>query len=185
MEAHMSQGSATKQTDDVKNAAEAAASMKPKATPEHQWLRKLVGEWTYETSDLTAAGPSVHSTGRERGRAIGDIWVQLEGDGEMPDGSPATTVMTLGYDPATKKIIGTWIGSMMTHQWVYDGTLDSAKNTLVLESDGPSMTGDGTMARYRDTIAFANDNERTLTASVEQPDGSWKSFMSMTYRRKT
>ena len=180
----MSQATAPIKQEEKKTAAEEAASMKPVAKPEHQWLRKLVGDWTFETHDLNAAGTSAHATGRESGRAIGEIWVQLEGDGEMPDGSPATTVMTLGYDPDKKRVIGSWIGSMMTHQWVYDGELDLAKNTLVLNADGPSMKGDGTTARYRDTVVFRNDNERTLTASVQEPDGSWKTFMSMTYRRK-
>lgn len=173
-----------KKSDETKNAADAAASMKPTVRPEHQWLRKLAGDWTYESHDLTAAGPTAHATGHEHGRLIGDIWVQLEGRGQMPDGTPATTLMTLGFDPDKKRVIGTWIGTMMTHQWVYDGELDTAKNTLVLNADGPSMAGDGSMAHYRDTLVLTNDNERTLTASVQQPDGSWKSFMSMTYTRK-
>lgn len=46
-----------------------------------------------------------------------------EGLGEMPGGGIATTMMTLGYDPARKWFVGTFIGSMMTHMWVYAGTV--------------------------------------------------------------
>ena len=180
----MSQATAPIKQDEKKTAAEEAASMKPVAKPEHRWLREA-----RRRLDVRDARPQrrrderPRDGTRERARDWRDR-VQLEGDGEMPDGSPATTVMTLGDDPDRKRVIGSWIGPMMTHQWVYDGELDLAKNTLVLNADGPSMKGDGTTARYRDTVVFRNDNERTLTASVQEPDGSWKTFMSMTYRRK-
>jgi hypothetical protein len=46
------------------------------------------------------------------------------------------------------------------------------------------MSGDGTLSLYRDAIAFTNDHERTLTASVKGPDGAWQTFMTVTYRKK-
>ena len=49
-------------------------------------------------------------------------WFVAEGNGQMPDGSgAATTVLTLGYSPSKGKYVGTWIGSMMDHMWIYDG----------------------------------------------------------------
>ena len=36
-------------------------------------------------------------------------------------------IMTLGYDPQKKRFVGTLIGSMMTHLWVYDGALDAGR----------------------------------------------------------
>ena len=33
---------------------------------------------------------------------------------------------TLGYDPAKKKYVGTFIASVMTHLWIYSGSLDAA-----------------------------------------------------------
>ena len=62
----------------------------------------------------------------------------------MPGGGPATTLMTLGYDPEKKRFVGTWIGSMMTHLWIYDGALDAAGKVLTLDAEGPSFAGDGT-----------------------------------------
>ena len=102
----------------------------------------------------------------------------------MPGGAPATMIMTLGYDPQAKRFVGTWIGSMMTNLWVYDGALDATERVLALESEGPSMAGDGTMARYRDAIEIRDDDHRTLTSSVRSADGTWKQFMTATYRRK-
>jgi hypothetical protein len=92
--------------------------------------------------------------------------------------------MTLGYDPQTKRFVGTWIGSMMTHLWIYDGALDAAERVLALESDGPSMAGDGSMARYCDAIEFRSDDHRILTSSVRGDGGTWRPFMTAHYRRK-
>ena len=92
----------------------------------------------------------------------------------MPDGGPATTLMTLGYDPQTKRVVGTWVGSMMTHMWVYDAELDPAGKVLALNSEGPSMEDDGTTSRYQDVIEFKSDDHRVLTARVQGADGQWQ-----------
>lgn len=167
------------------NAAQQAASMNPEPRREHQWLQQLLGEWTYETdAGSNPEQPESMATGSERGRSIGGLWVQLEGTGQMPGGSgPATSIMTLGFDPATKRFVGSWIGSMMTHQWVYDGELDASRNVLTLTSEGPSMTDSSRLALYRDTIELQGRDARTLTASVQGEDGSWRSFMTVRYRR--
>lgn len=173
------QGPAQKPVDDSQPVATT-----PGPRPEHRWLRKLLGDWTYET-DLGPEHQGAKATGTERGRAIGDLWVQLEGSGAMPgSGEPATTILTLGFDTAKGRFTGTWIGSMMTHQWLYAGELDAAHDRLTLTSEGPSMTDEGKMALYRDVIEFRRDDERTLTAFMQQPDGGWQLFMTVTYRRK-
>jgi hypothetical protein len=104
----------------------------------------------------------------------------------MPGGGPATTVMTLGYDPQKKRYVGTWIGSMMTHLWVYDGELDAAGNALTLNSEGPSMApgSEGKMVKYRDVIEFKSDDHRVLTSHALGEDGEWSQFMTAHYRRK-
>jgi hypothetical protein len=172
-------GSAQKPVDDRQQ----AAFTTPQPQAEHRWLQKLLGEWTHET-DLGPEHHGAKATGTERGRAIGDLWVQLEGTGQLPGSSDATTsIMTLGFDPARRRFTGTFIASMMTHQWLYDGELDVAHDRLTLTSEGPSMSDAGKMALYRDVIAFQGDDQRTLTASMQQPDGTWQPFMTVHYRR--
>jgi uncharacterized protein DUF1579 len=46
--------------------------------------------------------------------------------------------MTLGYDPEKKQYVGTWVGSMMSYLWVYDGSLDAEEKVLTLNAEGPS-----------------------------------------------
>jgi hypothetical protein len=122
--------------------------------------------------------------GTESVRSLGGLWILAEGQGEMPGGTPATMLMTLGYDPQKKRFLGTWVGSMMTHLWVYDGVLDAAERVLALESDGPSMAGDGRLARYRDAIELKSDDHRVLTSSVLGDNGEWQQFMTAAHRRR-
>lgn len=146
---------------------------------EHLLLQKMVGSWTYEAEGTDE--PKAKVTGSETVRSLGGFWVIAEGQGAMPDGTPASTVTTLGFHPETKRYVGTWIGSMMSYLWVYDGSVDG--NTLNLDSDGPSMAGDGKMAKYRDAIEFVNDNHRILRSQILNEDGSWKVFIVTNYKR--
>ncbi|WP_250124682.1 DUF1579 domain-containing protein [Chroococcidiopsis sp. CCMEE 29] len=152
---------------------------------EHQWLQKLVGEWTYETEAMMGSDqPPEKATGAERVRSLGGLWVLAEGQGEMPGGGNATTMMTIGYDPQKQRYVGTWVGSMMTYLWLYDGELDSSEKLLTLNSDGPAMSAEGKMAKYKDVIEFKNNDHRVMTSHVLGDDGQWHHFMTVSYRRK-
>lgn len=101
-------------------------TINPEPQQEHQWLQKLVGEWTYETeASMGPDQPLEKSTGTESVRSLGGLWVQCEGQGEIPEYGVVTTIMTLGYDPQQQRFVGTWVGSMMTYLWLYDGELDA------------------------------------------------------------
>jgi hypothetical protein len=151
---------------------------------EHAWLQKLVGEWTYEGEAKTEPGkPAERFKGTETVRAIGDLWVQGEGKGEMPGGGPATMLITLGYDPAKGRFVGTWVGSMMAHLWVYEGELDAAGRVLTLNSEGPSFAGDGSIQKYQDVITVESADHRILTSRAPDASGGWNEFMTAHYRR--
>lgn len=152
---------------------------------EHQWLQKLVGEWTFEAECRMGGGrPSVKTTGMESVRSMGGLWVVCEGQGEMPGGGVGTTLMTLGYDPAKKRYVGTWTGSMMTHMWIYEGNLDAAGAVLPLDTEGPDFGTPTKMGKYRDVIEFKDDDHRVLTSQMLGDDGAWHSFMTANYHRR-
>ena len=98
---------------------------------------------------------------------------------------PALTQMTLGYDPAKGHFVGTFIGSMMNHMWIYHfGALDAGQKLLALDAEGPAFDGPpGTMAQYRDVIEMISRDERLLHGNVQGPDGQWTRFMTTRYRR--
>lgn len=152
---------------------------------EHQWLQKFVGEWTYEAEAMMGLDqPSEKSTGTESVRSLGGLWVLAEGQGEMPGGCDVTTIMTLGYDPQKQRYIGTWVGSMMTYLWVYDGELNADEKVLTLNSEGPSMTGEGKLAKYKDVTEFKSNDHRVMTSHVLGDDGQWHKFMTVNYQRQ-
>ena len=159
--------------------------MKAEPQKEHQWLEKLVGEWTYEAEAAMGPGKPVEKfNGTESVRSIGGLWFVADGRGKTPSGDQATTVMTLGFNPQKEKYVGTWIGSMMTHMWVYEGELDDVERSLALDTEGPSMTEEGKLAKYRETIEFKNDDHRVFTSRVLGDDGTWQQLMSANYKRK-
>lgn len=163
--------------------------MKAEITAQHTWLHQLVGEWRVEgTADGGPDQPAVKSEGHERVRLLGDAWVLCEGSGQMPadmGGGPALTQMTLGYDPAKGHFVGTFIGSMMNHLWIYHrGALDAGQRSLVLEAEGPAFDGPpGATAQYRDVIEIVSRDERLLHGHVQAPDGQWTRFMTTRYTR--
>ena len=153
---------------------------------EHRWLQQLVGEWTNE-AQMTMGPESVETCkGSESVRSLGGLWILAEGRGEMPGGGSATMLMTLGFDPVKKRYVGTWVGSMMTHLWVYDGELDASGRVLTLNAEGPDMSpgaAPGKRARYRDVIEIKSADQRTLTSFCLGDDGNWQQFMTAHYRR--
>ena len=151
---------------------------------EHQWLQKLVGEWTFENECVMGPDqPPMKAVGTDSVRSLGGVWVLCEGRCEMPSGGPMMSIMTLGYDPARKRFVGTFIASVMTFLWIYDGGLTG--DTLTLDADGPSFTGDGKLVKYQDIIEIKSDDHRTLTSQSLGADGKWHRFMTVNYRRKS
>jgi hypothetical protein len=144
---------------------------------QHAWLQKLVGEWTYEV-----AGDE-KMTGKEIIKPVGPFWIVGESVFTMPGGGEGTSRITVGFDPQKGRFVGTWVGSMMTYLWVYDGALDASGRVLTLAADGPSMAGDGMTASYEDIIEMVSDDHRLFRARVRGAGGEWQPMMSAEYRR--
>ncbi len=149
--------------------------------PEHEWLRQLVGAWSFDTPRSDDAD-ELHE-GAEIIAPIGDLWIQATATGDVPEGSH-TSVTTLGYDPEQGRFVGTWIGSMMNFLWVYSGYLDEAGTTLTLEASGPDFEKALEHRNYRDVMRILSPNDRTLTGMVQEPDGEWRELMTVHYRRR-
>lgn len=151
---------------------------------EHEWFKQLLGDWTFETiCDMGPDQPQGRFKGTESVRSLGGFWYILEGNGEMPDGNSGSMIMTLGFDDTKGGYTGTWTGSMMPYLWVYRGEMDEAQNILALHAEGPAMSGDNKIAKYKDVIEIKSDTERLLSSHMQRDDGTWHHFMTATYRR--
>lgn len=153
-----------------------------KPQKEHLWLKQLAGDWTYDFEAQMPDGTTMKTSGTESVRMIGELWAVAEGKGAMPDGTPTTTVLTVGYDADARKYVGTWFGSMMTRLWIYDCSMDASGKVLTMSVEGPSMDGQGT-SLYQDIIEITDKDHRTFRSRGQDKDGSWRDFMSMTYTR--
>jgi Protein of unknown function (DUF1579) len=151
---------------------------------QHKWLDKFIGTWTSETEYRMEPdrAPS-KMTGTEVVRSIGGVWIVAEGAGDLPDGDTGITMMTLGFDPQLDRFVGTFVGSMMTHLWLYNGSLDATGKVLILDTEGPNFSQTA-MAKYQDSIEFIDDNHRVMTSQILGDDGNWLLFMTTHYRRQ-
>lgn len=151
---------------------------------EHRWLQRMIGEWTVAGEyRFSPDQPSFPSSGHEIVRTPGGLWIIAEGKGNTPDGG-CDSIITPGFDPQKNTFVGTFIGSTMTHLWAYQGQLSKDGQQLVLEAEGPSFSGDGSMARFRDILEFVNDDHRRMHSLVLNPDGHWNQFMTTQYHRR-
>ena len=151
---------------------------------EHQWLLKLTGNWTYEAEATMKPGePPAKSGGKQSNRSLGGFWIIGEGEGEMPGCGVAKSILTLGYDLLKERYVGTWVGSMMSQMWVYDGRLDAGENVLTLDTEGPGMDDQSKLGKYQDVLEFKNDDHWILKSQALGADGTWHVFMTAHYRR--
>mgnify|MGYP003129388814 FL=1 len=147
---------------------------------EHAWLDQLVGDWSY-----TASAPQCGAMppGRETVRSVGGFWNVGEGSGTAPDGTPVTSLITLGYDTRLTSFVGSWVGSMMPYMFVYEGTLDRTANTLTLDCQGPDFSDPTKSASYREVVTVLDGTTRTFVSYMEAADGTWTEIMNARYQR--
>ena len=158
--------------------------MQSEPQKEHQWLSNLVGAWTFESEcKMGPDQPPMVSQGAEFVRSLGGLWTVAEANAEVPGASGWQSIMTLGFDPRTGRFIGTFIATMMSHMWVYNGTLDVYRKTLTLDTEGPSFTAENKMVKYQDIIEIKSGDHRILRAQSMGEDGKWQHFMTAHYWR--
>lgn len=159
------------------------ASQFPAPEKEHEWLSQFVGEWESNSEATMGPGqPAIKLKGTMQSRKLGGFWVVSELQGDMM-GTPMDAIQTIGYDPKSKKYVGTWVDSMMNHMWKYEGTVDSTGKILTLEAKGPNFMVEGKETRFRDAYEFKSADHIVATSSMLGEDGKWVTFMTGNVRR--
>lgn len=150
----------------------------PGPEKEHQWLRQFVGEWeTQAEGSMGPDQPPMECQGSIASRMLGDRWLVNEMKGDIL-GTPLIGIQTIGYDPAKKKYVGTWVDSMTNHMWQYEGTVDATGKILTLEAEGPNFMAEGKMTKFRDSYEFTSADQIIATSSMLGEDGKWITFMT-------
>jgi hypothetical protein len=153
-----------------------------KPQDEHRWLDQLVGKWSLQHTCKTPDGGIASTQGRMTCRSLLGMWLICESEGESGDGESWASVMTVGFDPAVGRYVGTYIGSMLASIWHYEGIMDPSGKRLPLETKGPSLVGTGT-CKYRDTIEVVSDKRWLFSSEYQNESGEWTSFMQGEHTR--
>lgn len=159
-------------------------SQMPKPIAQHQWLQQFVGHWTSDNEIFMEPGkPAMHTKGTETIRPVGGFWTLSEVKSTMGK-QPFNGVMTLGYSPEKQKYIGTWVDSMTSHMWQYEGTVDSTGKVLTLYSEGACPMRPNTISRFKETIELVNKDHKVFKSFIQLDDGQWMPLMSSQAHRK-
>lgn len=154
----------------------------PKPTKEHEWLKQFVGEWDIDSEASFGPEQTMTCAGKQTSRMLGDYWVV--NDGEMtPMGMVMKSIQMIGFDPRTKKFVGTFVGSGDTTFWKYEGSLDKTGKKITLEANGPNMLT-GKMTKFRDEYEFKSPDHIVMNGSMLGDDGKWVTFMTGNMMRK-
>lgn len=156
----------------------------PKPTKEHEWLKQFEGEWVAHSKSIaTPDQPSIECQATISNRMLGEFWVVSESKGEV-GGGKMLAIQQIGYDPKTKKYIGTWIDNVMNHLWHYEGSVDESGKKLSLVAEGPNFMEGGKITKFRDSYEFKSPDLIVSTAEILDAEGNWVTFMTGETKRK-
>jgi uncharacterized protein DUF1579 len=155
----------------------------PKPGPEHALLAKDEGTWdaTVEMMFGPPGSPATTTKGTETNRMLGGFWLVSEFESEM-GGQPFRGHGVMGFDPARKRYVGTWVDSMTTSLATMEASYDPKTRTLAGFMD---TTEKGKKVRMRETTERRDDGARVF--SMYAPGGSKgkeRLVMRITYVRR-
>lgn len=149
----------------------------------HEWYAQLIGKWNV-TSTMYGMGPE---PSKSKGTAefswlIEGRWIQQTFSGEMMD-TPFNGIGISGYDNFKKKFVNIWLDDMSTAMYMYEGTLDQTRTSMVAfgSMDEP-MTGEHDKTTKSVTTIVDENTMRFEMHDLHIVPGSTKVF-EMVYTR--
>jgi len=156
----------------------------PKPTKEHELLRQFAGEWEMTAETVPAPGQdAIKCSGTESAKMVGGFWLVSRNESSMMN-MPVSNLLTIGYSPTAKKYVGTFVCSMDSTLWKYEGTMDATGKALTLETSGPSPMDPTKIAKFRETLELKDKDHKVFTSLMQNEEGKWVKIVTMDYRRK-
>jgi hypothetical protein len=155
------------------------------ATPgaPHKLLASFAGSWITKTKGwMEPDKPPMESTGAcEQKMLLDGRFLQQEYTGDMM-GSRFIGINLIGYNNHTKKYVSTWIDSMGTGIYFFQGTASADGKTITQEShyDDPIR---GPM-KWRSVTKIVDDNTLVYEAYGTGKGGKEEKMAEMTLTRK-
>lgn len=155
-----------------------------KPTKDHELLNQFAGDWIAKAETVPMPGQAAFKNeGIETAKMVGGFWLISHGEASM-QGTPVNSVMTIGYDPSARKYVGTFLCSVDSTLWKYDGAMDATGKKLTLETEGPSMVDHTKKTKYRETLELIDKDHKTFTSFMQADDGKWVKVVTVDYQRK-
>jgi hypothetical protein len=150
----------------------------------HQWLEKMAGDWTFETSMwMNPEAPPEKSTGEAKKSMIMEgRYLQEEMSGEMM-GLPFTGRGIIGFDNVTQEVVASWIDNMSTGLATTRGKIDTENQRMVAHGEMAEPVSGNTMQLKMVTSVVDHDHH-TFEYYVVLPDGHEMKQMEIHYTRK-
>ncbi len=149
----------------------------------HKLLAGMAGSWATKTKGwMDPSKPPMESAGTcEQKMILGGRFLQQEYNGEMM-GSPFAGIGVTGYDNHTKKYVSTWMDSMGTGIYLFEGTASADGKTITQEShyDDPFR---GPMT-WRSVTKIVDKNTHVFEMYGIDKNGKEEKMMEITYTRK-
>ena len=159
-----------------------AAQQMPTPSEEHKIVMMDVGEWTITGKMLLPQGFQEFK-GEETVVAIGKFWTVSHYSSDIFGGLKGST--TIGFDPRSKKFVGTWVDSFQPAATHMKGTYDKKTKTMTYATTGIGM--DGKPMPGKIIIQYKDENSHTFTMMHKDPTGQTDKMvktMEMIYTRK-
>ena len=154
----------------------------PAPSAEHKIVLRDVGQWTVTGKVMMPEGMQEFK-GEEKVVAVGEFWTVSHFSADMFGGLKGSS--TMGYDPMSKKFVGTWVDSFQPAVTHMAGSYDESSKTMTYETKGLGM--DGKPMPGKIIIKYQDENSHTFTMMHKDPTGQSDELvttMEMTYIRK-
>jgi len=149
----------------------------------HRLLAKLEGSWKTRTTHWPVPGqPPVTGEGScEQKMILDGRFLHQEFKGDMM-GVPFIGIGVNGYDNHTGKYVSTWMDSMATGLYYFEGTADAEGRTItqICNYDDP-VKGP---VKWRSISRFIDDDTHEFEMFSIDQDGNEEKMMELTYIRK-
>jgi hypothetical protein len=178
----MARESAQRKTIDMQDAMDVYQEM---GTPgaSHRLLAWMAGSWNVKSSCLMEpGGKPIESTGTsEQKMVLGGRFLQQDYSGDMM-GTPFSGIGYCGYDNHTEKYISTWMDSMGTSIYYFEGTASADGRTInqTCDYDDP-VRGP---VRWRSVTSLVDDNSYRFEMYSTDEGGKEERMAEMTYTRR-
>lgn len=147
-----------------------------------QVYKQDAGNWDCEFKMYPSpdAEPMV-SKASETNVMLGDTWLISHFKGEI-EGMEMQGSGQFGYNPETKKYIGSWVDSMSPYPMCIEGTWNEATKTMTCFGTGKDPTGAESKSKL--VTVYKDHDNHTMTMFMETGKDQWMKVMEIVYKRR-